>query len=49
MTLREQLDAILERQDLSAAQASALLVALTQPDVPPAQAGALLAGLRCNS
>ena len=48
MTLREQLDAILERQDLSAVQASALLVALTQPDVPPAQAGALLAGLRCK-
>jgi len=48
VNLREQLDAVLERQDLSVAQASALLVALTQPDVPPAQAGALLAGLRCK-
>ena len=46
MNLRDLLDAVLERQDLTAAQASALLVALTQPDMPPAQAGALLAGLR---
>ena len=48
MNLRDTLDALLERQDLTAAQAGALLVALTAPDVPPAQAGALLAGLRCK-
>jgi len=46
MNLRDLLDAVLERQDLTADQASALLVALTQPDLPPAQAGAFLAGLR---
>ncbi len=46
MNLRDLLDAVLERQDMTADQASALLVALTQPDVPPAQAGAFLAGLR---
>jgi len=46
MNLRDLLDAVLERQDLTAEQASALLVALTQPEVPPAQAGAILAGLR---
>ena len=46
MNLRDLLDAVLERQDLTADQASALLVALTQPDVPAAQAGAFLAGLR---
>jgi anthranilate phosphoribosyltransferase len=48
VNLRDTLDALLERQDLTAAQASALLVALTQPDVPQAVAGALLAGLRCK-
>lgn len=48
MNLRDTLDALLERQDLTAAQAGELLVALTAPDVPPAQAGALLAGLRCK-
>lgn len=46
MNLRDTLDALLERQDLTSEQAQALLVALTQPEVPPAQAGALLAGLR---
>ena len=46
MNLRDTLDAVLDGQDLTAEAASALLVALTQPDVAPAQAGALLAGLR---
>jgi anthranilate phosphoribosyltransferase len=46
VNLRDTLDALLERQDLTTVQSRELLVALTQPDVPPAQAGALLAGLR---
>ncbi len=46
--LRDTLDALLDRQDLTAEAASALLVALTGPEVPPAQAGAVLAGLRCK-
>jgi len=40
------LDSLLERQALSTEDARALLVGLTEPDVPPALAGALLAAVR---
>ena len=46
MNLRDTLDQLLERVDLDTAAATDLLLALTSPDVPPAQAGALLAALR---
>jgi anthranilate phosphoribosyltransferase len=46
--LRDVLDAVLERHDLTTEQATALLIELTQPEVPAAQVGALLAGLRCK-
>ncbi len=46
MSLRDILEQLLERQDLSEAQADALLVQLTEPQVEPALAGALLAALR---
>ena len=46
--LRTTLEHLLERRHLSEAQADDLLVALTDPDVAPALAGALLAALRCN-
>jgi anthranilate phosphoribosyltransferase len=42
---RELLQQLLERRDLSAAQAEALLAQLTDPQTPPAMAGALLAAL----
>jgi anthranilate phosphoribosyltransferase len=42
---RELLQQLLERRDLSAAQAEALLAQLTDPQIPPAMAGALLAAL----
>jgi anthranilate phosphoribosyltransferase len=46
IVLREVLEQLLERGNLSEAQASELLVALTDPALPPALGGALLAGLR---
>jgi anthranilate phosphoribosyltransferase len=46
--LREWLDALLERRALSADDAQALLVGLTDPEVPPALAGALLAAVRAK-
>jgi anthranilate phosphoribosyltransferase len=46
--LRQTLDALLEGRSLSAAEARALLLALTSPDMPPALAGALLAALRAK-
>lgn len=46
MVLRETLEQILDRRDLSEAQASELLNALTDPALPPAMGGALLAALR---
>jgi anthranilate phosphoribosyltransferase len=42
---RELLQQLLERRDLSQAQAEALLARLTDPETPPAMAGALLAAL----
>ncbi len=42
---RELLQQLLERRDLSPAQAQALLAQLTDPKTPPAMAGALLAAL----
>lgn len=42
---RELLQQLLERRDLSQAQAEALLARLTDPKTPPAMAGALLAAL----
>ena len=45
MSPRELLQQLLERRDLSQAQAEGLLVHLTDPQLPPAMAGALLAAL----
>ena len=44
--LREILERLLERRDLSEAEAAGLLVALTDATVAPAMSGALLAALR---
>ena len=44
--LRATLEQLLERRHLTEAQAGELLVALTDPEVAPAMAGALLAALR---
>jgi anthranilate phosphoribosyltransferase len=44
--LREVLEQLLDRRNLSEAQAADLLVALTDPTLSPALGGALLAGLR---
>jgi anthranilate phosphoribosyltransferase len=46
--LRAILEQLLDGQSLDAQRAGALLDALTQPDVPPALAGALLAALRAK-
>jgi anthranilate phosphoribosyltransferase len=43
---RELLERLLERHDLSEAEADALLIQLTNPDTAPAFAGAVLAALR---
>lgn len=48
MSLREVLEQLLERRNLSEAQADALLVQLTDAQVDPALAGALLAALRAK-
>src|SRR6516164_7607391 len=45
MSPRELLQQLLERRDLSQAQAEGLLVHLTDPQLPAAMAGALLAAL----
>src|SRR2546429_9948450 len=42
---RELLQQLLERRDLSQAQAEELLAHLTDPQLPPAMAGAMLAAL----
>jgi anthranilate phosphoribosyltransferase len=47
-SLRETLERLLERQNLSEDEADALVTALTRPDVPPAMSGALLALLRAK-
>ena len=44
--LRTTLEQLLDQRSLSESEAGELLVALTEPDVPPAMAGALLAALR---
>jgi anthranilate phosphoribosyltransferase len=44
--LREILERLLQRRDLAEAEAAELLVALTDPAMAPAMAGALLAALR---
>ena len=48
MNLRDTLDAVLDRRDLTVSEATQLLVGLTAADVPAAQMAALLAGLRCK-
>jgi anthranilate phosphoribosyltransferase len=45
---RQTLELLLERRDLTEAQAAALLGVLTQPDLAPAMAGALLVALRAK-
>src|SRR5688572_4461247 len=44
--LRDLLEKLLERKDLSEAEAQELLSALTNPETPPAMSGAVLAALR---
>src|SRR5690606_21532054 len=46
--LRTWLDALLEQRALSTDEARALLVGLTDPELPPALAGALLAAIRAK-
>ncbi len=47
-TPRQTLDQLLDRRDLSEAEAGALLEVLTMPDLAPAMAGALLSALRAK-
>ncbi len=47
-TPRQLLELLLERQDLTTAQAAMLLEGLAEPSLPPAMAGALLAALRAK-
>jgi anthranilate phosphoribosyltransferase len=46
IVLRDTLEQLLEKRHLTEEQASELLVALTDPSLPPAMSGALLASLR---
>jgi anthranilate phosphoribosyltransferase len=46
--MREYLERVLDRHDLSEAEAALVLRALTQPDLAPAMAGAMLAALRAK-
>jgi anthranilate phosphoribosyltransferase len=46
--MREWLEAVLEKRALPTDEARDLLVGLTDPELPPALAGALLAGLRAK-
>jgi anthranilate phosphoribosyltransferase len=48
MDLRATLERLLDRENLAEAEAAGLLVALTDPALAPALAGALLAGLRAK-
>nr|WP_298717418.1 anthranilate phosphoribosyltransferase [uncultured Steroidobacter sp.] len=48
MIMRQTLERLLDRQDLSEQEASELLVALTDPTLPPAMGGAVLAALRAK-
>ena len=45
-SLRELLERLLERRDLSESEVEELLTHLTNPEGPPAMAGAILAALR---
>jgi anthranilate phosphoribosyltransferase len=45
---RDTLDALVQRRDLTEAEAAALLKSLTTPEVAPVMAGALLAALRAK-
>src|ERR1700722_6782820 len=45
-SVRPTLDSLVQRRDLTEAQAAALLTLLTTPDLAPSMAGALLAALR---
>lgn len=47
-TVREMLEALLDRRDLGEARAVELLAALAEPQTPPAFAGAVLAALRAK-
>lgn len=46
IALKEILEQLLERRDLAEEQSRELMLALTDPETPPAMAGALLAALR---
>jgi anthranilate phosphoribosyltransferase len=48
IVLRETLEQLLDRRDLGEEQAAELLIALTDPTMPPALSGALLASLRAK-
>lgn len=48
MIMRDTLEQLLDRKNLSEQQASELLVALTDPTLSPAMGGAVLAGLRAK-
>jgi anthranilate phosphoribosyltransferase len=48
MVLRETLEQLLDRKDLTEAQAAELLEALTDPTLAPAMGGALLAAIRAK-
>lgn len=47
-TLRQTLEVLLERRDLTETQAADLLVELTNPELAPAMAGAILTALRAK-
>jgi anthranilate phosphoribosyltransferase len=44
--LRDTLEKLVQHQDLTTSEAAALMLALTDPELPPAMAGAMLAALR---
>lgn len=48
MTMRQTLERLLDRNNLSEQEAAELLVALTDPTLPPAMGGAVLAALRAK-
>jgi anthranilate phosphoribosyltransferase len=47
-SLRPLLERLLERRDLAESESASILVALTNPETPPALAGALLAAMRAK-
>jgi anthranilate phosphoribosyltransferase len=48
MNTRDTLESLLEARDLAESEATELVIALTDPAMPPAMAGALLAALRAK-